>query len=272
MAFHLFSYLLRFYCCCCFPGSLRGVDIFGETSLTVTAQSQKFQWAGYGIRLHIPSCALPVALEQCRLHIKVTMSGHFAFPENASLVSAVYWLDSKPQCKFSKPITVEIQHCAKPTQCSRLSFVRAKCSQADLPYLFKTLDGGVFTTSSTYGCITLDQFSGVAVTQEGNEDRQYCASLFYLGRAASRQIHFVITWDQEVQTKVSHNFIYSSVSLVLYSWSCICTCYNRKFKKNMLPRVPHLDLISRLSLKWEVYHLMSHLKKNSLGVAGRLFH
>lgn len=214
--------LLCCYCLCCFPGSLRGVDIFGETSLTVTAQSQKFQWAGYGIRLHIPSCALPVGLEQCRLHIKVAMSGHFAFPENASLVSAVYWLDSKPRCKFSKSITVEIQHCAKPTQCSRLSFVRAKCSQADLPYLFKTLDGGVFTTSSTYGCITLDQFSGVAVTQEGNEDRQYCASLFYLGRAASRQIHFVITWDQEVQTKVSHNFIYSckhiscSLLLVLY--------------------------------------------------------
>jgi len=86
-------------------GYLRGVDVIGETSLPVTNQAQTFSWAGHGMKLHIPPNSLPAKLKQCKLHIKVGLSGQFALPENTSLVSAVYWLDSEPRCKFSKSIT-----------------------------------------------------------------------------------------------------------------------------------------------------------------------
>jgi len=145
------------------------VDVIGETSLLVTRHGLTYHWAGYGLKLNIPREVLPVGLEQCRLLIKVGLSGQFALPQNTSLVNVVYWLDSEPRCKFSKAIMIEIQHCAKPTQSSRLSFVRAKCSQEILPYTFKTLEGGVFTDQTNWRCITLDQFSIIGVIKSAKK-------------------------------------------------------------------------------------------------------
>ena len=165
-----------------FPGYLRGVDVIGETSLPVTNQAQTFTWASHGMKLHIPPNSLPAKLKQCKLHIKVGLSGQFALPENTSLVSAVYWLDSEPRCKLSKSINVEIQHCAKPTQITGLSFVRAKCSQKDLPYTFKTLAGGVFSQQTNFGCISLNEFSILSVLKKMFVvDSYYCASFYYTG-------------------------------------------------------------------------------------------
>ena len=125
--------------------------MIGEASVRVTNKSQNFHWVGYGLKLHIPEKALPTHLEECKLLIKVGISGQFALPQNTSLVSAVYWLDSEPRCKFSKHLTVEIQHCALSSQMSRLNFAVARCSQSPLPYTFKILKGGEFNSQSTYG-------------------------------------------------------------------------------------------------------------------------
>ena len=56
-------------------------------------------------------------------------------------------------CKLTKSLTLEIQHCALRDErvVSNLSFVFAKCSQRDLPYKFRQVEGGVFTTHSSYG-------------------------------------------------------------------------------------------------------------------------
>ena len=191
------------------------MDVIGETSFLVTSQTQTFNWKGYGLKLHIPEGSLPAKVEQCRLHIKVGLSGQFAFPQNTSLVSAVYWLDTEPRCKFSEAITVEIQHCAKPTQRSRLSFVRAKCSQKDLPYTFKILDGGVFTQQTNFGCISLNGFSILSVLkrfllvddhqqQALDEDPYYCASLYYIGsKFTFWKVHFVVTAKLDAYSTVS---------------------------------------------------------------------
>ena len=75
-------------------------------------------------------------------------------------------------------MTLEIQHCAlskDEAALSHLTFVSTKCSQRDLPYIFRELDGGVFTTHSSYGSILLSHFSGVAVTGRKNTPRSYCA-------------------------------------------------------------------------------------------------
>ena len=196
-----------------FPGYLRGVDVIAETSIQVTNQSQTFPWAGYGLKLHIPQGPLPTGLNECRLLIKMGLSGQFALPQNTSLVSAVYWLDSEPRLKFSQPLTLEIQHCVKPNHSSRLSFVHAKCSQTHLPYAFEAVEGGIFSSESAYGCTQCEHFSLMAIicnpfllfnNTQVPEVQLYRASLYYIRKGANQiDIHFVITRDQEPHTTVS---------------------------------------------------------------------
>ena len=179
------------------------MDVIAETSVRVTNQAETFNWAGYGLKLHIPQGSLPAGLEECRLLLKVGLSGRFKFPQNTSLVSAVYWLDSESRERFSKHLTLEIQHCVKLTDTSKLSFVRARCVQKHLPYEFKDVEGGVFSSDSDYGSVELDQFSEVGIVC--NEPvYAYCARLYYLKKGTNqRDIHFVITWDMEAHTTVS---------------------------------------------------------------------
>ena len=70
------------------------MDVIAETSVLVTSKAQTFYWAGYGLKLHIPEGALPADVEKCTVLIKVGLSGQFKLPENTSIVSAIYWLNS----------------------------------------------------------------------------------------------------------------------------------------------------------------------------------
>ena len=191
-----------------FSDYLRGVDVIAEASVLITNQAHSFHWAGYGLKLHVPQGALPAGLEECRVLIKVAISGHFALPQNTSLVSAVYWLDSEPRHRFSQPLTLEIQHRAMSSQTTRLSFALAKCSQKNLPYNFEILDGGEFSSQSAYGCIQLQHFSLVTMVMRlimGEDDIRYFARLYYLRKEVNlREIHFVITKDQEAHVTVCY--------------------------------------------------------------------
>ena len=103
---------------------------------------QSFEWEEYGFKLHAPKGSLPEGLDQCDVKVKVSLSGQFDLPENSELVSAVYWVYS-PHL-FLEPLTMEIQHCAAittPTQCAQLTFICTKCTQKEMPYSFKELDG-----------------------------------------------------------------------------------------------------------------------------------
>ena len=192
--------------------------MIAEASVLITNKAQTFHWVGYGLKLHVPQGALPANLDECRLRIKVGISGHFALPQNTSLVSAVYWLDSEPRCKFSQPFTLEIQHCAMPSQTSRLSFAIAKCSQKNLPYTFEILEGGEFSSLSAYGCIQLQHFSLITLVKRkiwGEDNVRYRASLYYIKREVNlRDIHFVITKDQEAHLTVRSLLI----TLLFFYW------------------------------------------------------
>ena len=176
--------------------ALRGVDTIRQNSLSVTEEAQTFHWKDYGLKLHIPPASLPVGVGQSSIEIKASLTGQFQFPDNTTLVSAVYWL--RCPIKFAKPLTLEIQHCGK--HFGDLSFVRAKCSQKDLPYQFKPLQSprGVFSPHHCYGSVTLSSFSGLGVIQEGSEEQQYCARLYYFGSRSNWKIHFVVIKDLEV--------------------------------------------------------------------------
>ena len=216
------------------------MDVIGETSITITSQAQTINWKGYGLKLHIPQDSLPPDFEQCRLLIKV-LSGQFTFPENTSLVSAVYWLDSDPGIIFSKPLTLEIQHCASNT--SRLSFVWAKCTQKHLPDTFKAVEKGEFFPENVYGRVQLNHFSLWGIVCEwwewfsGNQQLLYCAHLYYMNKEINlRHIHFVITRNLEVNITVS----LSQCVLTCWSLAVICCLFYSMSKTSMVTVVLQL--------------------------------
>ena len=187
--------------------NLRGVEVHGEKTIVIySSHALLFTWEGFGLKLHIQEGSLPAGMEQCILQIKASLAGQYEFPENSHLVSAIFWLRCETVYKFTKPITVEIQHCAKSENIRNLKFIRAVCSQKQLPYTFKQLPEGNFTSNSSYGVIELNRFSGVGVTQEGSKDREYCSRLFYMPltrKVPTQEIHFVISWNTEAHLTVS---------------------------------------------------------------------
>ncbi len=202
---------------CYLHSDLPGVEVVASTCVIVTNSPQTFHWVGYGFKLTIPQGSLPAGVHQCRLDIKASVAGQYQFPENLQLVSGVFWVHPLPLCQFKQQLTVEINHCARITSSTKLSFVRARCSQESLPYTFKQLEGrGSFTEHSSYGSLELNQFSGLAVIGEDVE-REYIASLYYQQcDPRTLEIHFVITWDVEAHITVSaiieiHNYIYNDI-------------------------------------------------------------
>ena len=181
--------------------------------MVVTNGPQSFSWEGYGLKLHIPQGCLPAGVEQCTINIKVSLAGQYEFPENTHPVSAVFWLRCEPTCKFTEALTLELDHCARLENIGllKLQFVRAFCSQKHLPYVFGKL-GGTFNNSR--GAIELNSFSGVAITQEGSEEREYCAMLFYLVVRYELFIHFIVTWNIKTHLTVR-------LSLLLYMYMCV---------------------------------------------------
>ena len=186
---------------------LPGVEKCGETNVVFTNTSQSFCWKGFGLQINIPDGALPANVKQCTLNIKASVAGQYTFPDNCRLVSAVYWLRCLPVCKFKREISVEIQHCApvNPDHMPHLSIVRSSCAQKELPYTFKKLEGGVFASHSSYGCIKLRKFSGLSVVDaSATEGRQYCGHLFYIAKRAIRpEFYFVVAWNTAIHNTVS---------------------------------------------------------------------
>ena len=99
-------------------------------------------------------------MDDCQVLIKASFSGQFNFPRDTELISGIYWISSQHNYIFTLPVTVEIQHCVPKDlyHPSSLTYIVAKCSPKNLPYQFKTLDGGVFSPSSQYGSIDLTRF------------------------------------------------------------------------------------------------------------------
>ena len=158
-------------------------------------------------------------MNECQIRIQASLSGQFQFPEDTEMLSSIYWVTCPH--KFAKPVTVEIQHCVtKPEHLqhpSSLTFVVAKCTQKDLPYQFKTLDGGVFSPGSRHGSIELTQSSALGVVlqsvmqwlgirsyQPQIDPKNYCARLYYSRSGIhSWEVYFAITWDLELHISVS---------------------------------------------------------------------
>ena len=189
----------------CSPAdSIRGTEIMGEADFRVLTQGGTFQWKGYGLRLHVLKDSFPAGMEECRINIKVSISGQFQLPEDSELLSPVFWILAP--CKFTRPLTLEIQHCAlreDEAALSNLNFVSCKCSQKGLPYRLRKVEGGVFTTHSSYGSIQLSHFSGLGVTGRKGIPQSYCAHLYYtMKEMYDWRFYFVITQDLDAKIMV----------------------------------------------------------------------
>ena len=188
---------------------LPGVEVCGEMTVVVlSSHAQQITWEEFGLKLHIDEGSLPAGVDQCILNIKSSLAGLYEFPDNSYLVSAVFWLRCEPMCcRFTKPVTVEMQHSAKRenVEKAKLTFVRAVCSQKQLPYTFKRL-GGDFSRHNSYGVVDVNGFSGLAITQEGSEEREYFSKLFYFSNYLNgHRIDMVITWNTAAHLNVSHD-------------------------------------------------------------------
>ena len=148
-----------------YTAHLRGAKVVAETTFTLMPEAQSFEFTGYGFKLHVPDSSLPAEVSETQLNVRVSLSGQFQLPTDCELISAVYWVSSTCPNKFTKPLVVEIQHCAalsSDEQCEQLTFVRTMCTQKELPYTF-TEEGGVFSYHSSYGSLSLSHFSGVGI-------------------------------------------------------------------------------------------------------------
>ena len=209
-----------------------------ETEISFLDRGGTFEWRGYGLRLHVPEGSLPHGMEECGINIKASLSGKFQLPKGLVFLSPVFWITAP--CKFTKPVTLELQHCAlteDEAALSHLSFVSANCTQRDLPYRFRQLAGGVFTTQSSYGSIQLSHFSGIGIIGRilGTR-RSYCAHLYHTKKKVDEwRFYFVITQDLDANNTVCYRHPQCVVTLrviqVTFPLQFIGEYYNSHFAR-----------------------------------------
>ena len=176
----------------------------------MTNSKQHFSWNDYGLSLYIPENSLPVNLQQCSIHITTSIMGDYQLPHDTHLVSTVFWIECVPKCHFSQPLVLEIEHCAKPENVSKLQFIKAGLKEENIVFHpisnpFETK----FSKKNSSGLIQLNSFSGYGVAQRGCKERRYLASVYYCEENKKRhQIHFAISWNTKAHIKVNINNCY----------------------------------------------------------------
>lgn len=173
--------------------------------------------------MHIPKNVLPSGLHECKVHVKVSPTGPFQFPEDTELVSGLYSIEFTDftECVM-EPVEVELQHCAAAKQDDEtLAFV--ECAQEALPSedrkQFKELFGGTFSQHDRYGKIQLKlchsslcsivgivskQQPGLTACQPKSSPRRYLAQVYYSSSGIqSWEVHFIITWKLDILLSVS---------------------------------------------------------------------
>ena len=109
--------------------------------------------------------------------VMVTLNGHYAFPPNLNLASAIFRIESS--IPINKPIKVSFHHSYQLDELSsgRLTFVRAENSNLE-PKHFKPIPGGVFSNTKSYGSLVVTNFSYWAICSEG-KSFEFLAFVFF---------------------------------------------------------------------------------------------
>ena len=187
--------------------SVLGAEVVREEELVVTNEEMNFQWKDHGFKLHVQENSLPEGISEYSVNIKASLASQFELPEGYELVSAVYWV--KTPGNFTKPMIVEVQHCANFRDPTQLCFVSTNCAQKSLPYKFKVIDGGTFTLGNKYGALSTTHICGTGVAKKVEPNKhscQYCAQVYFTVKNLKDYwyyCHFVITKYLEMCLAVS---------------------------------------------------------------------
>ena len=204
-----------------------GIDVSAKGSFIVSNnKAHVFEMKYFGLRLHIPEGALPPGVDETTVHVEVSLSGQYCIPDDSELASAVYWLSTP--VKFSRPVTVEIQHSAAfENLSSKLCFTICRCpggKQPQLPYTFEKLEGGVFSRSSRNGSIDLSVFSGLAIIMPKGGPQHHLSQLWYARMSdCDFSTYYVITKDLAALESVSlwyigYEIIVLCMLIVFWPW------------------------------------------------------
>ena len=188
----------------------------------VTNEATSYLWERCGFKLNVPKNSLLEGFPEYPVNIKASLTGHFELPEGLELVSAVYWVYVPG--KFTKPATIEVQHCANFSHPDQLHFIHANCTQKSLPYKFEVVDGGSFTLGSKYGALSTTKFSGNGIAKEvapGDHSCQYCAQVYFTVKHLQDfwYCHFVVTKDLDMCLAVSTSNTTDAVLVDQVPWS-----------------------------------------------------
>ena len=128
---------------------------------------QLMNWEKLGLRIGVEEDSLSSS-ETVEIATAALVGGEFKFPENTVLVSAVYAVTVSKH--LLKPLRLEIQHCVdltgRPGLSKYLKFAIAPVSTPSLPYQFRIIEGGEFSSDSRYGSIQRKEFCLVCILGE----------------------------------------------------------------------------------------------------------
>ena len=179
-----------------FP-DIRGADIVTRTTVEITPdQPLDFDWEGHGFRVYLPAGAVSRRVTLC---IQASLSGDYQLPDDGVLVSGVYWLSLHPHIKrFQKKATITLQHCANDL--SSVSFVTTRCTQEQIPYIFKKLPEALFSLHKE-GTIQVDNFSGFGISGSISE---YAIRSYYIPKKPNVfDVHITVTPNLALQLEVA---------------------------------------------------------------------
>ena len=248
----------------CNNTGLSGVDVCGVTAVVITNSSLEWQWEGYGLKIHVGENILPANIERCHININASLTGQYKFPKDEHLVSAIFWFRCEPPCKFNKPITIELQHCALSRNTSQLGFVKAVRTQKQLPYTFKQVKGGSFSSHSSFGVLGFNSFSGTGITQKQSKERKYLVNILYEEEKlrVCFNLYFVVTWNTNTHRTVSNIIIINS-KLIVRCFQVIKNC----FKEANLYTVQFVAFMDQMEFRvsssptgdWKIKSINSHV-------------
>ena len=180
---------------------IRGADIVARTTVEITPdQPLSFHWEGHGFRVYIPAGAVSRRVTLC---IQASLSGDYQLPDDGVFVSGVYWLSLHPHIQeFEKKVTLSLQHCASVEgDESSLSFITAKCTQETLPYTFKPLPGGAFSTDDS--TIQVTSFSGFGIFKRSSKGNIYDLRVYYIPKQLNEyEVRITLTPNLELHRTV----------------------------------------------------------------------
>jgi hypothetical protein len=150
--------------------SLRDAKVAGKMVFCVEGNNpQSRNWEGYGLEIGVSKGTM-LASETADIAVAALVGGHFVFPKNTQLVSAVYAIIvSKP---LLEPLRLAMQHCVKisrSSQTKQLKFGIAPMTTA--PCQFELVEGGEFSVDSFYGFIYRQEFCYCAIFAYMNGDQ-----------------------------------------------------------------------------------------------------